>query len=294
MSMSKRNQSRLWQRDLALTCAQAPVPAHVRASLRAARSITLPVFPWLLLICLVFVVPLAHSQTSIVAARRPNEVVIGADSKRKISEFSPAGELLGVTSTLTCKIQKANGFYFGCSGPCGEVDISSIIIRASQQAGTIQRKVEILIPRVEDALDDFLKSRSQNALRRYTSRPTILQLLFVGVQDQVPLILGVDFHYLRSDRGPFAVRAGETQVCGSARDACTHLAIGKTDAIANFTRRKGSMDSLARAQPAVGVEYLIQLEIEEDGDDVGPPIDILRITKRGAQWIRRKRQCNDR
>jgi hypothetical protein len=54
------------------------------------------------------------------------------------------------------------------------------------------------------------------------------------------------------------------------------------------------MDSLARAQPAVGVEYLIRLEIEEDGEDVGPPIDILRITKRGAQWIKRKPQCNGR
>ena len=87
------------------------------------------------------------------------------------------------------------------------------------------------------------------------------------------------------------MRAGETQICEKTTDACTHLAIGKTNAISNFTRKKGSMDFLARVEPIVGVERLIQMEIDEEGDDVGPPIDILRITSRGAQWIRRKRQC---
>jgi len=241
--------------------------------------------------CLVLTIPLVHGQTSIVAALGPHEVVIGADSKRKISEFDPSGSLVGVTSTLACKIQKADGFYFGCSGPCGEVDVTSIIVQASRRAGTIQRKVELAVPLVEDALDDMLRNKSQNALQRYATKPTILQLLFVGIQGQTPLILGVDFHFRGSPSGRFSVSAGETQSCQKTTDACTHLAIGKTNAIANFSRRKGSMDFLARVQPVVGVERLIQMEIDEEGDDVGPPIDILRITRSGAQWIRRKRQC---
>jgi hypothetical protein len=173
----------------------------------------------------------------------------------------------------------------------GEVDVSSIIVRASQRAGTIQHKVEILIPLVENALDNFLKNRSPNALRRYTSKPTALQLLFVGIQGQVPLILGVDFHNRKSDSERASVSAGEIQNCGTTSDACTHLAIGRTNAISDFTKRKGSMDLLAQIKPVIGVEYLIQLEIEQEGDDVGPPIDILRITRSGAQWIRRKPQC---
>ncbi len=39
------------------------------------------------------------------------------------------------------------------------------------------------------------------------------------------------------------------------------------------------MDFLARVEPVIGVERLIQMEIDEEGDDVGPPIDILRITR---------------
>ena len=242
-------------------------------------------------ICLVLIVPLVHGQTSIVTALGPHEVVIGADSKRKISEFDPSGDLVGVSSTLTCKIQKADGFYFGCSGPCGEVEVTSIIVRASRRAGTIQRKVEMVVPFVEDALNEFLRNKGQNALRRYADKPTVLQLLFVGIQAQTPLIIGVDFHNRRSPSGALSVRAGETQICEKTTDACTHLAIGKTNAISNLTRKKGSMDFLARVQPVVGVERLIQMEIDEEGDDVGPPIDILRITGRGAQWIRRKPQC---
>jgi len=241
--------------------------------------------------CLVLIVPLVRGQTSIVAALGPHEVVIGADSKRKISEFDPSGSLVGVSSTLVCKIQKAEGFYFGCSGPCGEVDVTSVIVQASRRPGTIQRKVELAVPFIEEALNDMLRDQSQNGLRRYANKPTVLQLLFVGIQAQTPLILGVDFHLRRSPSGVLSVRAGEIQSCEKTTDACTHLAIGKTNAIANFSRKKGSMDFLARVQPVVGVERLIQMEIDEEGDDVGPPIDILRLTSKGAQWIRRKRQC---
>lgn len=244
------------------------------------------------LLYLVLLAPVIHGQTSIVAARGPNEVVIGADSKRKISEFDPKGTLVGVTSTLACKIQKANGFYFGCSGPCGELDVASIIVRASRGPASIQRKVEILVPQVEAALNNFLAHKSPNALRLYVNKPTALQLLFVGIQNRLPLILGVDFHYRKSDAAVF-VEAGEIRICGATSDACTHLVIGRTDAISNFSRKKGSMDYLARVQPVVGVERLIQMEIDEEPDDVGPPIDILRITKRGARWIRRKRQCTE-
>lgn len=218
MRPSKRNPVFQWQRDIDLPCADEFVPNYLRDSLAASRYTKLPVYPTLLFLWLVLSVPVVHGQTSIVAARGPNEVVIGADSKRKISEFNPAGNLVEVTSTLACKIQRANGFYFGCSGPCGEVDVSSIIVRASQRAGSIERKVEILIPLVEDALNNFLKNKSPNALRRYTSKPTVLQLLFVGIQTQVPLIVGVDFHYRRSDGGVNSVRAGEIQICGATRD----------------------------------------------------------------------------
>lgn len=253
----------------------------------------LPVYPSLAVsLYFVLLVPAIHGQTSIVAARGPNEVVIGADSKRKISEFDPRGRLVAVTSALACKIQKADGFYFGCSGPCGELDVASIIVRASRGPASIQRKVEVLVPLVEDALNNFLQNKSQNALRLYANKPTALQLLFVGIQNRVPLILGVDFHYRKSDTDVF-VEAGEISICGGRSDACTHLVIGRTNAISNFSKKKGSMDYLARVQPVVSVERLIQMEIDEEPDDVGPPIDILRITQRGTRWIRRKRQCTD-
>jgi len=41
-------------------------------------------------------------------------------------------------------------------------------------------------------------------------------------------------------------------------------------------------------------EYInewITWEIINRGDIVGPPIDILRITKSGAEWIQHKKEC---
>src|SRR6185295_17988236 len=129
--------------------AEAKIPAKLRVIIQV----------WT---CLVLIAPVVRGQTSIVAALGPHEVVIGADSKRKISEFDPSGSLVGVSSTLVCKIQKAEGFYFGCSGPCGEVDVTSVIVQASRRAGTIQHKVEMAVPLVEDALNDMLKDKSRN------------------------------------------------------------------------------------------------------------------------------------
>src|SRR6185437_3427493 len=174
--------------------------AKVIATLRVALLV------W---IGLVLLVPVVHGQTSIVAALGPHEVVIGADSKRKISEFDPSGSLVGVSSSQVCKIQKADGFYFACSGPCGEVDVTSVIVQASRRAGTIQRKVELAVPLIEDTLNDMLRDKSQNALQRYANKPTILQLLFVGIQGQTPLILGVDFHLRVSPSGVLFVRSEE-------------------------------------------------------------------------------------
>ena len=39
------------------------------------------------------------------------------------------------------------------------------------------------------------------------------------------------------------------------------------------------------------VNHFIELEIEENPQDVGGPIDILRIDKDGPRWIQKKEGC---
>jgi hypothetical protein len=39
------------------------------------------------------------------------------------------------------------------------------------------------------------------------------------------------------------------------------------------------------------VRRLIEIEIAARGEYVGPPIDIVRISRNGAQWIQRKTEC---
>jgi len=38
---------------------------------------------------------------------------------------------------------------------------------------------------------------------------------------------------------------------------------------------------------------LIEIELEARSEYVGPPIDIVRITPNGAQWIKKKTDCSD-
>lgn len=42
---------------------------------------------------------------------------------------------------------------------------------------------------------------------------------------------------------------------------------------------------------ALAARKLVELEIESNPNEVGPPIDILRITRNRAEWVQRKTEC---
>jgi len=42
-----------------------------------------------------------------------------------------------------------------------------------------------------------------------------------------------------------------------------------------------------------GVRRLVETEIAARSEYVGPPIDIVRISATGGQWIQKKNECSD-
>jgi hypothetical protein len=46
-----------------------------------------------------------------------------------------------------------------------------------------------------------------------------------------------------------------------------------------------------KKRPIELVEEFVELEIADEPDIVGPPIDALEILKTGAVWKRRKQEC---
>lgn len=82
----------------------------------------------------------------------------------------------------------------------------------------------------------------------------------------------------------------------STSDDC--LANCDGEIVTRFLGETEAIDGLAEETPgfwrdglASGVRQLIQTEIAARDEYVGPPIDLLRINSRGAEWIQRKPEC---
>jgi hypothetical protein len=64
--------------------------------------------------------------------------------------------------------------------------------------------------------------------------------------------------------------------------------LGESDAIEGLPEET---PDFWKAGLSDGVRRLIETEIAARSEYVGPPIDIVRISKSGVQWIQRKPEC---
>jgi hypothetical protein len=67
--------------------------------------------------------------------------------------------------------------------------------------------------------------------------------------------------------------------------------LGQNEAIKRFEKTN---PNLLKDGPVKAVRTLISIEIADKPNDVGPPIDVLHITKRGAEWIQKKPECTEK
>ncbi len=66
--------------------------------------------------------------------------------------------------------------------------------------------------------------------------------------------------------------------------------MGKHEAIDRDLPKK---PGIWKNDPVEVVRELLQIEVASEPETVGPPIDILRITQRGSEWIQEKEICED-
>jgi hypothetical protein len=64
--------------------------------------------------------------------------------------------------------------------------------------------------------------------------------------------------------------------------------LGKSRAIERYVSQT---PSYKKKPPTELVEEFVELEIADEPDIVGPPIDVLQISKTGAVWKERKPDC---
>jgi hypothetical protein len=242
--------------------------------------------------------------TSVVAVRNNDEIVMGADSK---TTLTPAFDRSGTPDAVTkCKIVQTGNLFFASAGSAGivpatlrlngdpDLDLKEVIAEVLGGEGGIGEKVDNLEKILAVSLTQIAeKARQESAaffLERFVKRP--LHTVIIAGLDHEELVLMVrTFRLVVSMSGALSVEIGRFACPGDCQAAFITVFEGRTEAIREYLRQNEHF--LSYNDPATAVRGLVELEISKDPSFVGPPVDILRLTRQGAEWLQRKSLCPD-
>ena len=218
--------------------------------------------------------------TTIVVIRGHNEVVLATDSKATY-EGGDAPE----NASCVCKIYGDGELFFAVSGlvadPENKFNVPEIVADAARGPSTVAEKVKAIEDRIKAALlteVPAVKERDPDLYGKLVSGQGIISLVLVGAEKNVPFVKGI----------MFTVNSVTENSCpGNCLFGVKTLWLGQSEAIAKHMEAH----RVPHKPFADFARSLVQLEIDAKAEGVGGPIDILRITPNGTEWIQRKSDC---
>jgi hypothetical protein len=233
--------------------------------------------------------------TSIVAVWTQSEVVIGADSKQITLDVGTTTK----TTQSVCKITRLGNLFYAYSGGVTESTKTGFNIqRISEEAFRSNLIILAKAQRFESLLEaplihtlEVMRKDNPAYFEKERLKGEIVQMLLVGLENG-KLVLSVrGFKIVSLPAAPVQLQTSRRD-CPSSECSSegTYILMGQHEAI---DRELGvPLDNTIWSRGLVSaVNRLVSIEISEKSDVVGPPIDILRINKDGAQWIQRKSEC---
>lgn len=231
----------------------------------------------------------AGSATTIVVIRGRTEVVLAADSKATY-EAGSAAENAGPVS----KIYGIGNLFLAVSGlvqdPETNFSVPQIVSDATRGLATVAEKMQALENRLGAALQTevpAIKERDPDLYQKLVSGQSgLISLVVVGAEKGVPFAKGVEFTLTSSPQG-LRASAKENSCPGDCFLGVKTLWLGQSQAIAKYMESHRT----PRKPYADFARFLVQLEIDSKAEGVEGPIDIVRVTAAGAEWIQRKPDC---
>jgi hypothetical protein len=225
--------------------------------------------------------------TSVAALRTNQGVFVAADSKT-VQTHNRRQPL------LECKIHREGDVFFAIAGHKRELttgwDATPLARTACRHQGSVASKVI----RFEAIVEQPLRSMLADVLRlepeycqKYIVDRLVLQLAFFGLEDASPYLYVRSYKVTSSLAGLDVTLENRTDAVGPDNKIAL---LGEYDAIDQFI---ASNPRYYELPPALLVERLVQVEIDAVPHLVGPPIDVVQVTRDGVQWIRRKPECDD-
>ncbi|MFZ3136144.1 MAG: hypothetical protein WA126_01995 [Thermodesulfovibrionales bacterium] len=231
----------------------------------------------------VFVSPV--ESTSIISIRTAKDIFIGADSfVGDISEYQVGTD---------CKIRQAGNVFFAISGKPivkvegGNLDIFKIAKDIFSRNIPIQERIttyDLIVKWNLIKIIDAIRHKSDifNLFKRGDSIAVSITIVMKG--DMFPVAYHIDHNVISSSEEPAMIKSviiNSTERLNSTMDTI----ISDNDKKVCYPMMKDGTDD-----PTKIIRECIEL-ISKTNPRVKLPIDILRITQTGAEWIQRKPEC---
>jgi hypothetical protein len=235
--------------------------------------------------------PTPNRATTIVVARSATEIVVGADSKVtdsygnqlekracKILQFGKvvvAMEGLGTDRVTGFSVQKIVAEAFRAR-PKASISESTNFV-----TGLLVSSLLLELPALQ-------KEDPNSYSRKIGAGQSFLRIVLTGFEKHRPLV------FVRSFRAaPISPRiTGVTVMADDCLLDCRGDVItrflGETEAIEGLPEETADFWSVGLVS---SVRKLVEAEVAARSEYVGPPIDIVRLTARGIEWIQRKPEC---
>jgi hypothetical protein len=234
---------------------------------------------------------LAVHSTTLIVIRRERQITVAGDSRTKYGTQGP--------TIKVCKIERLNGdVFFAGSGMVLDTRVdgySANEIALKGKPGTIAFRAAAFAEAIKGPLLQSARWGRQNApeavYREFWggSSAVVLNVVFVGMENRVASISAVDFTKIEDAQGNpvrinINIRSCRGSPCGDAEHALI-ISMGQTDAISNEINSLLTGPGGLPVNDAKTARHLVEMEITDRPDKVGPPISIVQINNSGAHWI---------
>lgn len=221
--------------------------------------------------------------TAIVIIAKGDQIVAAADSKVLLGHDRIASS--------DCKIKQVEDAFFAIAGhrrvELTDFDAIHIAMEACRTTHNITDRMSKFEMLMKPALFNMLwysQRKTPYYFETALRDKTILQAAFFGFERGSPYLFVRSFK-CNTSTGRISIEV-DRQACLSQCDILTIL--GKSRAAEEYLARTPA----SKKKPSIELsKELVELEIADEPEIVGPPIDVLQISKTGAIWKQRKAEC---
>jgi hypothetical protein len=241
-----------------------------------------------------FVVPSLAGATTVVALKARSEIYVGADSK--VQAFHSSGS---VTEFNQCKLFQADhNLFFSFGGLSGDekgvFNVPSLVSASRLAAANISEIVSRFEQSAQRSLAAALDGTRQRQPAFYDSvlRNREAVILFVGFENQFTTLHIRRFIPITSANVPVQIRTTREDcpgTCPPGSGIYAFLPLLVSQVPLRFLNANPGY--LNAHKPVQTLKKLIDMDIQANPTNAGPPIDILHLTGAKARWIQNQDAC---